>query len=102
MSFCKKGCKIVGFVSTAEYNYDDSRAVLGMNLSVCHDADNESDLTDERIAAWVETLNNHSKNVKMDVLAHLIYEYHKKLRSLALYTFSSDKKQVRANCVESI
>lgn len=31
----------------------------------------------------------------MDVLAHLIYEYHKKLRSLALYTFpASDKIQV--------
>jgi hypothetical protein len=31
----------------------------------------------------------------MDVLAHLIYEYHKKLRSLALYTFPiSEKKHV--------
>lgn len=28
----------------------------------------------------------------MEVLSHLIYEYHKKLRSLALYTFHSSRK----------
>ncbi len=33
----------------------------------------------------------------MNVLAHLIYEYHKKLRSLALYTFpASERKQVES------
>lgn len=33
----------------------------------------------------------------MDVLSHLIYEYHKKLRSLALYTFPThDRKRVES------
>lgn len=33
----------------------------------------------------------------MDVLAHLIYEYHKKLRSLALYTFpASERRRVES------
>lgn len=31
-------------------------------------------------------------NGAMEVLSHLIYEYHKGLRSLALYTFHSSKK----------
>lgn len=29
----------------------------------------------------------------MDVFAHLIYEYQKRLRSLALYTFKTDKRE---------
>ncbi len=55
--FAEKGCKIVGFVATAEYTFDDSRAVLGDEfVGLPLDADNESDLTDERIAAWVESI----------------------------------------------
>ncbi|MDD7437585.1 MAG: DUF2023 family protein [Bacteroidales bacterium] len=29
----------------------------------------------------------------MEVLSHLTYEYHKKLRSLALYTFNSSRRE---------
>lgn len=32
-------------------------------------------------------------NSAMEVLSHLTYEYHKKLRSLALYTFYSSRRE---------
>lgn len=55
--FVEKGCKIVGFVPTVEYSFDDSRAVVGNEfVGLPLDADNESDLTDNRIAAWVESI----------------------------------------------
>lgn len=55
--FSGKNCKIVGFVSKNEYVFDDSSAVIDDEfVGLPIDADNESDLTDERIAAWVENI----------------------------------------------
>ncbi len=55
--FAGKGCKIVGFVATAEYSFDDSRAVVGDKfVGLPIDADNESDRTDKRITTWVEDI----------------------------------------------
>lgn len=52
-----KGCKVVGFVSTDGYDYDFSEAeVDGQFVGLPLDEDNESDMTDERIDAWVEKL----------------------------------------------
>lgn len=55
--FSKKGCKIVGFVPTAEYSFSASRAVVGDEfVGLPIDADNESSLTAERISVWVEKI----------------------------------------------
>lgn len=49
-----KGCTIIGQISTEGYEYDSSRADLGGTFAgLVIDEDNESDQTDERIAAWV-------------------------------------------------
>ncbi len=55
--FAGKRCNIIGSVSTSEYNFDDSRAVIDNEfVGLPLDADNESDLTDGRVAAWVENI----------------------------------------------
>ncbi len=52
--FTEKRCKIVGFIETDEYSFDASRAVIdGKFVGLPLDADNESNLTDERIINWV-------------------------------------------------
>jgi len=52
-----KGCKIIGFVDTAEYNYGASTAVInGKFVGLPLDENNESNLTDKRIENWVEQL----------------------------------------------
>ncbi|MDU1889265.1 MAG: flavodoxin [Dysgonomonas sp.] len=52
-----KGCQLIGQVSTDGYTYDSSEAVVdGQFLGLLIDNDNESNLTDQRIAAWVEDL----------------------------------------------
>lgn len=56
----EKDCKIIGQVPTDGYSFDYSRAVkdnvfVGLPL----DDDNEPELTDERIANWVELLKPH-------------------------------------------
>ncbi len=52
-----KGCTFVGQVSTEGYTYDDSEAVVdGQFVGLAIDDVNESDKTDERIAAWVDQL----------------------------------------------
>ena len=48
---------IVGEVSTDGYNFDESDAVVdGKFVGLALDEDNEYDLTDSRIQAWVEEL----------------------------------------------
>ncbi|MCM1005624.1 MAG: flavodoxin FldA [Prevotella sp.] len=48
---------LIGAVSTDGYSYDDSTAVVNGNfVGLALDEDNESDKTDERIAAWVEEI----------------------------------------------
>lgn len=54
-----KGCKIVGFVDTSEYDYEASTAEIdGKFVGLPLDEDNESDLTNERIDKWVEQLKS--------------------------------------------
>lgn len=58
-TFQKAGAKMVGYVSTEGYDYSESKSVrddkfIGLPL----DADNESDLTEERIKNWCTQLVN--------------------------------------------
>lgn len=51
------GATMIGSVSTDGYTFDDSVAVTdGKFVGLALDEDNESDKTDERIAAWVEAI----------------------------------------------
>ena len=51
------GAQLVGMVSTDGYEFDASTAVVdGKFVGLPLDDDNQSDRTDARIAAWVETL----------------------------------------------
>lgn len=55
----KKGCRIIGEVSTDGYTFDDSKALQnGVFVGLPLDEDNESDMTSERIAQWTESLKN--------------------------------------------
>lgn len=48
-----KGAKIVGFTSSDDYEYDESKAeVDGKFCGLVIDEDNQSDLTDERVDSW--------------------------------------------------
>lgn len=52
-----KGVKVVGFVSTDGYTFDDSAAVVdGQFVGLALDDVNESDKTEERIDAWIESI----------------------------------------------
>lgn len=52
-----KGCTIIGQTSTEGYSYDSSEAeVDGQLVGLLIDNDNESDMTDQRIALWIEDL----------------------------------------------
>lgn len=51
------GATMIGSVSTDGYTFDDSAAAVdGKFVGLALDEDNESDKTDERIAAWVEAI----------------------------------------------
>ena len=53
------GAKFVGAVSTDGYTYDDSAAVVdGCFVGLALDDVNESDKTDCRIDAWLESIKN--------------------------------------------
>ena len=55
--FSANGAKIVGAVSTDGYEIDESIAVKdGKFVGLALDADNQSDLTESRIKAWVEQI----------------------------------------------
>lgn len=52
-----KGVNFVGQVSTDGYTFDDSRAVVDGNfVGLALDEDNEDDMTDDRIASWIEKI----------------------------------------------
>ncbi len=52
-----KDCQLIGRVSAEGYTYDSSEAYVdGQFVGLLIDNDNESDLTDERVANWVENL----------------------------------------------
>lgn len=52
------GGKTVGYTSTEGYDFNESKAVRGENqfCGLAIDEDNQSDLTEERVIAWVEQL----------------------------------------------
>ncbi|MBQ9876196.1 MAG: flavodoxin FldA [Campylobacter sp.] len=57
--FVAKGAKIVGAVATDGYEFDDSAAVKdGKFVGLALDNDNQSDLTQTRIEAWVEQIKS--------------------------------------------
>lgn len=52
-----KALKIIGHTEVDSYDYDDSTAVVdGQFVGLPLDDDNESDLTDGRVDAWVEQI----------------------------------------------
>lgn len=53
----KSGAKIVGFTSTEGYNHDDSKAQIDEEfVGLVIDEENQSELSDERITAWVNSI----------------------------------------------
>lgn len=56
------GCELVGKVATEGYEYDESRAEKdGMFVGLAIDEDNQSDMTADRVEAWVKQLKNEFK-----------------------------------------
>ena len=52
-----KGANIVGFTETSDYEYDESKAEIdGKFVGLVIDEDNQDDLTDDRIKAWIEDI----------------------------------------------
>ena len=52
-----KGCELIGRVSVEGYTYDSSEAIVdGQFVGLLIDEDNESNLTDQRVALWLEDL----------------------------------------------
>lgn len=57
--FAEKGAKIVGSVATDGYEFDASNAVRdGKFVGLALDNDNQSDLTQSRIEAWVNQIKS--------------------------------------------
>lgn len=60
-AFLQSGAKLIGKVSTSGYTYEDSKSVIdGKFCGLAIDEDNESELTDERLQAWVQQINAES------------------------------------------
>ncbi|MEO0597853.1 MAG: flavodoxin FldA, partial [Chloroflexota bacterium] len=52
-----RGAKLVGFTSTEGYNFDQSISIEDNQfMGLALDEDNQSDMTDQRIKAWVQQL----------------------------------------------
>ncbi len=52
-----KGCELIGRVSVEGYTFDSSEAIVdGQFVGLLIDEDNESNLTDQRVALWLEDL----------------------------------------------
>lgn len=52
-----KGCQLIGKVSTDGYTYDSSEALIdGQFVGLLIDNDNEPNLTDQRVAVWIDEL----------------------------------------------
>jgi len=55
----EKGANVIGAWPTEGYEFDDSRAVHDdMFVGLALDEDNQDNLTEERVAAWVEQIKN--------------------------------------------
>ena len=60
-AFLQSGAKLIGKVSTEGYTYDDSKSVIdGKFCGLAIDEDNESELTDQRLQAWVQQISSES------------------------------------------
>ena len=60
-AFLQSGARMIGKVPTEGYTYDDSKSVIdGKFCGLAIDEDNESELTDERLTAWVQQINTES------------------------------------------
>ncbi len=56
----EKGCKIVGAVDTDGYEHESSEAVVdGKFVGLAIDEENQGDLTEERVANWVESIKGN-------------------------------------------
>ncbi|PID90873.1 MAG: flavodoxin [Bacteroidetes bacterium] len=57
-----KGCDVVGFTSTDGYDFVESKAVDGGDfMGLILDEDNQGELSDGRISAWVEKIKGEFK-----------------------------------------
>ena len=57
--FQQAGASMVGYVSSSEYTFDESKSVVGESFcGLPLDEDSESDMTDSRISQWAEQLKN--------------------------------------------
>ena len=57
-AFLQSGAKLIGKVSTEGYTYEDSKSIIdGKFCGLAIDEDNESELTDQRLQAWVQQIN---------------------------------------------
>ena len=55
--FVEKGCKVYGMTSTDGYNHESSKAQVDDKfVGLMCDEDNQSDLSEERVNAWVAQL----------------------------------------------
>jgi len=60
-AFSKSGAKMIGKVATDGYTYDDSKSVVdGKFCGLPIDEDNESELTDQRLSAWVTQIQSEA------------------------------------------
>merc|ERR1739847_106704 len=58
-TFKAAGAKLIGYVDSSAYSHTESKSDQGGKfLGLPLDEDNESDLTDERVAAWVSQLKS--------------------------------------------
>ena len=57
--FQQAGATMVGYVSTSEYTFDESKSVIGESFcGLPLDEDSESDMTDTRISQWTDQLKS--------------------------------------------
>jgi flavodoxin I len=60
-AFQKSGAKLIGQVSPEGYTFDESKSVIdGKFCGLPIDEDNESELTDQRLSAWVQQINSEA------------------------------------------
>ena len=57
--FQQAGATMVGYVSTSDYTFDESKSVVGSSFcGLPLDEDSESDMTDSRISQWANQLKS--------------------------------------------
>ena len=60
-AFLQSGAKLIGKVSTEGYDFDESKSVIdGKFCGLAIDEDNESELTDQRLKAWVQQISSEA------------------------------------------